>query len=84
LPDKGSHNEGKYVFCISIKNAELINDHMLYLNIHASVADKDYDLKDSTYEESEHEHGQSQRNHMNILLGDFNTKTRLESISNQP
>jgi exonuclease III len=48
--------------------------------MHAPTEDKSDDTKDSFYEELEGVFNQFPKNHMKILLGDFNTKVGREDI----
>jgi hypothetical protein len=47
---------------------------IVVLNVSVPTEDKDYDKKDSFYEELEQVFDQFPRYHMKILLGDFNGK----------
>jgi hypothetical protein len=53
---------------------------IIALNMHAPNEDKDDDIKDSFYEGLEQVFDQFPRNHMKILLGDFNAKVGREDI----
>jgi hypothetical protein len=52
------------------------------LNVQAPCEDKEYDIKDSLYEELGHVFDQSPRYDMKVLLGDFNAKVGRETSSN--
>jgi hypothetical protein len=48
--------------------------HIIVLNVHAPTKDQSDDVKDSFYEEVEHVFDKFPKDHMKILLGDFNAK----------
>ena len=54
--------------------------NIIVLNVHAPSEDKNYDSKDSFYEELEQVFDHFPRYHMKILLGDFNAKVGRENI----
>jgi hypothetical protein len=76
----------------SAKRVEFVSDRMLYitlkgrwcdtiiLNVHAPSEDKDDVIKDSFYKKLEQILEQFPRNHMKILVGDFNAKVGREDI----
>jgi len=47
---------------------------IIVLNVHAPTQDKSDDIKDSFCKELEHVFNQFSKDHMKILLGDFNAK----------
>jgi hypothetical protein len=55
--------------------------HIIVLKIHASSEDKNYDVKDSSYEELKTVFHKFPKYNMKILLGDFNAKVGREDIS---
>jgi hypothetical protein len=57
--------------------------HFIVLNIHAPTEDKIDDVMDSFYEELERVLDKFPKNHMKILLGDFNAKVGSDMFSNQ-
>jgi len=70
---------------LSFKRVAFISNRMSYitlrghwcdivLNVHAPTEDKSDDKKDSIYKELEHVFNQFSKDHMKILLGDFNAK----------
>jgi exonuclease III len=73
----------------AVKRVEFISNRMSYvtlkgrwciivLNMYAQSKSKDYDIKDSVYEELEQAFDQFPRYHMKIFLGDFNAKVGRE------
>jgi len=48
--------------------------------VHVPSEEKSDDLKDSFYEEKEHDFDHFPKYHMKILLGDFNAKAERENI----
>jgi len=76
----------------AVKRVEFVSDRVSYidlrgrwcniivLNVHATSQDKSDDSKDSFYEELEKDFDHFPRNHMKILLGDFNAKVGRENI----
>jgi hypothetical protein len=75
-----------------IKRVQFVSDTMSYmilrcrwcniivLNVHASTEDKIDDIKDRFYEEQEQAFDKFPKNHMEILLGDFNAKVGRKDI----
>jgi exonuclease III len=57
--------------------------HVIVLNVHAPTEDKNYDVRDSFYEEVERVFDKLPKYHMKILLGDFNAKVGREDILNR-
>jgi endonuclease/exonuclease/phosphatase family metal-dependent hydrolase len=53
---------------------------IIVLNVHVLTEDKDNDIMDSFYEELEQVFDQFPKNHMKILVGDFNAKVGRENI----
>jgi hypothetical protein len=53
---------------------------IIVLNVHAPTEDKCDDIKDSFYEELEGVFNKFLKYHMEILLGDFNSKVGREDI----
>jgi hypothetical protein len=64
----------------AIKMAECEWPDITILNVHSSTADKCGDTKNSIYETLERVFDQFSEYHMNILLGNFNTKIGKEDI----
>jgi hypothetical protein len=76
----------------AVKRLEFVSNRMAYiilrgrwcnvivLNVHAPPEDKIYNIKDRFYEELEQVFDKFLRNHMKILLGDFNAKVGREDI----
>jgi hypothetical protein len=60
-----------------MSNITLKGQHDNLLEVHAATQDKD-DIKGSFHEELGHVSDQFLRQHMKILLGDFNTKAERE------
>jgi exonuclease III len=54
--------------------------NIIVLNVHAPTEYKIYDIKDRFYEELEQVFDKLPKNHMKILLGDFNAKVGREDI----
>ena len=52
----------------------------IVLNVHALSEEKSGDSEDSFYEELEQDYDYFCMYHLKILLGDFNTKVRIENI----
>jgi hypothetical protein len=61
----GSHTADNYKFFYRNENV---------LTVHASIEDKDDDMKDNSYEELEHVFDKFLKHHVNIKLGDFSEK----------
>jgi exonuclease III len=76
----------------AVRRVQFISDIMSYLilrgrwcniivlNVHAPTEDKMDDIKDRFYEELEQVFDKLPKNHMKILLGDFNAKVGREDI----
>jgi hypothetical protein len=75
----------------AVKRVEFISDrlpyiirclwcHIIVLNVHDPTEDKTDDVKASPYEEWERVFHKLLKNHMKILLGDFNAKVGREDI----
>jgi hypothetical protein len=75
-----------------VKRVEFVSDRMSYiklrghwcdiivLNVFAPTEDKSDYIKDRFYEELEQEFDKLPKNHMKILLGDFNAQVGMEHI----
>jgi Endonuclease/Exonuclease/phosphatase family. len=75
--DKKVEFIGDCVSCITLKGRWC---DIIVLNVHAPSEDKKDDIKESFYEEIEQLFDQLPMYHMEILLGDFNTKVGQENI----
>jgi hypothetical protein len=76
----------------AVKRVEFVSDRMSYiivkghwcdiivLNVHAPTEEKDDHIKDSFYDKLKQVSDQFPRNHMKILLGNFNAKVGSEDI----
>jgi hypothetical protein len=57
--------------------------NIIFLNVHVPTEDKIDNIKDRFYDEQEHVFDKFPKYHIEILLGDFNTKVGREDIFNQ-